>query len=477
MPRNVYFSQAVKSEQNLYEDLIVESLKIYGQDVYYIPRTIVNRDTVFGEDPSSKFEDAYLIEAYIENSDGFEGAGDLFSKFGLEIRDEATFIISRRQWSKLIGFWNTTVDNPKPVEGDLIFLPMSNSFFEISFVEDEQPFYQLSNLPVFKLQCTLFEYSDEQFDTGVQSLDSQEKDFASQRVLDVSVTNGAHFSTNEIVRQQVVDPTPKIAATANAVISENKLQSLQIITGGQYANPSSPPAVTISAPAAAQTATAAVEIIDNAINVIEVLNPGNCYVTAPSAVITYISSGTSTDINTTVTITNGRVTAVAIPTITDSIDSAIISIADPDGQELQAVATAVVSGGVLSDFVIENRGLGYIESPTVTVAAEDADPIVVFGELQTITKVSDAVATVSVSNVGVTGSEQERNFIESNTKALVGDTSGNSCFITKVYEVDDDADNFDPSDDQMQNVELELEADIILDFTETNPFGDPSETY
>lgn len=101
MPRNVYFSQAVRSEQNLYEDLIIESLKIYGQDVYYVPRTLINRDTILGEDAASKFDDAYLIEAYIENVEGFEGAGDLYSKFGLEIRDEITFVLSRRQWERL----------------------------------------------------------------------------------------------------------------------------------------------------------------------------------------------------------------------------------------------------------------------------------------------------------------------------------------------------------------------------------------
>ena len=124
MPRNVYFSQAVKSEQNLYEDLIVESLKIYGQDVYYIPRTILSRDNILGEDRASKFDDAYLIEAYIENVEGFEGAGDLYQKFGLEIRDEATFVVSRRQWQKLVGFHNNQVEDGKPKEGDLLFLPI-----------------------------------------------------------------------------------------------------------------------------------------------------------------------------------------------------------------------------------------------------------------------------------------------------------------------------------------------------------------
>ena len=120
MPRNVYFSQAVRSEQHLYEDLIIESLQIYGQDVYYIPRTLVNRDNVLNEDPASKFDDAYLIEMYIENVDGFEGAGDLYSKFGLEIRDEATFVVSRRQWEKMIGVFSDLAD-PRPQEGDVIF--------------------------------------------------------------------------------------------------------------------------------------------------------------------------------------------------------------------------------------------------------------------------------------------------------------------------------------------------------------------
>ena len=106
MPRNVYFSQAVRSEQNLYEDLVIESLKIFGQDVYYIPRNLVERDNILGEDRASSFEDAYLIEAYIDNQDGFEGAGDLYQKFGLEIRDEANFIISKRQWERIVGLYN-----------------------------------------------------------------------------------------------------------------------------------------------------------------------------------------------------------------------------------------------------------------------------------------------------------------------------------------------------------------------------------
>lgn len=205
MPRNVYFSQAVKSEQNLYEDLIIESLGIYGQDVYYIPRTIVNRDSILNEDPASTFDDAFLMEMYIENTEGFEGEGDLYSKFGLQIKDTATFIVSRRRWDDRVGPFSSQVENPKPMEGDLVFLPMTNSFFEINFVEDEQPFYQLSNLPVYKLECSLFEYNDEDFETGVESIDTATAKAAYQLPMDITITGGNHFTVGEIV-EQIITP-------------------------------------------------------------------------------------------------------------------------------------------------------------------------------------------------------------------------------------------------------------------------------
>ena len=203
MPRNVYFSQAVRSEQHLYEDLVIESLGIYGQDVYYIPRTIVNRDTILNEDPASTFDDAYLMEMFIENTEGFEGAGDLYSKFGLDIKDEATFVVSRRRWDDRVGIYSSNVENPRPMEGDLIFLPMTNNFFEISFVEDEQPFYQLSNIPTYTMKCSLFEYNDEDFETGIIDIDDTTAQNAYQLPIDVTISGGTHFEVGEIVRQTV----------------------------------------------------------------------------------------------------------------------------------------------------------------------------------------------------------------------------------------------------------------------------------
>ena len=185
MARNIYFSDKVRSEQKLYENIIIESLKMFGQDVYYLPRTIVNENRVFGEDVPSKFSNSYKIEMYIENTEGFEGEGDLFTKFGVEIRDEATFIVARKRWNTTVGRVDNQIEGERPREGDLIFLPLSNSLFEVMHVEHEQPFYQLSNLPTFKMRCQLFEYSDEDLDTGIDQIDDIEKEYAYKYVLTI----------------------------------------------------------------------------------------------------------------------------------------------------------------------------------------------------------------------------------------------------------------------------------------------------
>ena len=169
MPTNVFFNHAVQSEQHLYEDLVVESLRMYGQETFYLPRQIVETDTIFDEDVQSKFGDAYSVEMYIENAEGFEGEGDLMSKFGVEIRDQATFVLSVRSWERFVGSDNNLATGLRPNEGDLIYLPLSGSLFEIKFVEHEQPFYQVGKLFVFKLQAELFEYAGEDFDTGTDA--------------------------------------------------------------------------------------------------------------------------------------------------------------------------------------------------------------------------------------------------------------------------------------------------------------------
>ena len=174
--RNIYFSAGAKSEQNLYEDLIIESIKIYGQDLYYLPRDLVNVDSVFREDPVSSFNSNYLLEMYVDNIDGFDGEGDLFTKFGVEIRDQVTFTLSKRRWEQTVMRYDNEITGTRPFEGDLVFAPFSKKLFQIMHVEHEQPFYQLNNLPVFKLQCELFEFNDEDIDVGNDDISQLERD-------------------------------------------------------------------------------------------------------------------------------------------------------------------------------------------------------------------------------------------------------------------------------------------------------------
>lgn len=237
MPTNVFFSPKVITEQDLYEDIIIESLKIYGQDVLYMPRKLATRDFILGESVEDKFELAYTIEAYIENTEGFEGEGNILSKFGLEIRDEATFIISRRQWDRLVGFYDYG-GNGRPMEGDLIYLPLSRSFFEISFVEHEQPFYQLSNLVVWKLQCRLFEYNEEDFSTGIEEIDAIESQAGYKQIITVSDLIGTFEvgqDVTQVVREELND-TPAVSVIGKLVRFDGTLMELVDLrsTDGQY---------------------------------------------------------------------------------------------------------------------------------------------------------------------------------------------------------------------------------------------------
>jgi hypothetical protein len=176
MPTNVYFDTGTKPEQALYEDLIIEQLRIYGQDVYYIPRKLAGTDDIFGEDIGSSFEDAYLIEMYMETIDGYEGEKELMSKFGLDIQDDATFVVARRRWEQFVSIDNNLIVSSRPNEGDLIYFPKASKLFEITFVDHDDPFYQVHNLPTYKLKCKTFEYGSEAIDTGIAEIDEIEDD-------------------------------------------------------------------------------------------------------------------------------------------------------------------------------------------------------------------------------------------------------------------------------------------------------------
>lgn len=164
-------------EQQLIEDLVTESIRIYGMDVYYIPRTIVSRDDIFQEDDLSEYNSAFLIEMYIKNIDGFGGDGDFLSKFNIEIRDTITFSVSRRTFYDEVAISSPdTIERPR--EGDLIYFPLNKKAFKITFVEHESIFYQLGSLQMWDLKCELFEYSNERLNTGIEEIDRIEWEVA-----------------------------------------------------------------------------------------------------------------------------------------------------------------------------------------------------------------------------------------------------------------------------------------------------------
>jgi len=177
MATNLFFNNFGHSgQQNLLEDLIVESIKMYGHDVIYIPRTLVKEDFLFGEDVLSKFTNSYEVEMYIKNVEGFEGEGDFLSKFNVEVRDEITFTVSKRRFGEEVDLGQLIAQEDgdqavRPHEGDLIYFPLTEGLFEIKFVEDESVFYQMGELQMYDLKCELFEYSHEELNTGIASID------------------------------------------------------------------------------------------------------------------------------------------------------------------------------------------------------------------------------------------------------------------------------------------------------------------
>ena len=238
MATNSYFTNGTTGEQNLQESLVTEQIKMFGKDVYYIPRTLVKEDSVFGEDTLSKFEGAHLIEAYIEDAAGFRGDGDIFSKFGVRIQDQITFVISRSRFTAAVDDNATLIVEGRPNEGDLIHLPMANKTFEIQFVEHEQPFYQFGKNYVWGLRCELFEYSDEDIDTGVAAVDALEQNFANAITVGLVAGGSGTFTAGETVTGGTSNVTAEVKSfdsSTNTLIVINRSGTFTVpetITGG-----------------------------------------------------------------------------------------------------------------------------------------------------------------------------------------------------------------------------------------------------
>ena len=238
MAKNPYFKLGTNSEQNVVENLIIECLQIYGQEMFYIPRTLVSKDDILGEDRLSEFKNAYPIEMYFENVDGFGGNGAFMSKFGLMIEQSATLVVARKRWQQAVAQYGQTILPNRPAEGDLLYFPLTGGLFEIKFVQHQNPFYQIGKLYTYKLDIELFQYASERIDTGYNVID----DFESLKTFDIDtsvtrygmidsiqVTNGGTGYTSATV--SITSTTGK-GATATAVISNGTISAINVTNPG-----------------------------------------------------------------------------------------------------------------------------------------------------------------------------------------------------------------------------------------------------
>ena len=475
MALNPFFLQGTREEQSLIQDLVNEQLRMYGIEVYYIPRKYITTKTIIKEVIESEFDNAYPIEAYLNNYEGYSDNTQLLSKFGIQSTNEISLIISQERFKEYITPLIKNLDNirlsTRPKEGDLVYFPLGDRLFEIKFVEHEKPFYQLQKNYVYELQCELFRYEDELIDTGIDEIDD---------TLIGNETDGLSpdgISTILGITQTLTLIGTGATATATASIVDGGIQFITVTNrGGGY---SSIPTVGISsAPAGGLTGIATARMIGG-INVcnlnvnpqlrsvqsVDVVNSGYGYTTTP--LVRFIGGGGS-GAAATASIGDG---VVGIVTLTSSGSGYTTSptITFTGISSVSAAATAVVSAaGTIAAINITNAGLGYTEAPTITISDPNLGSTgdFIFNELVTgsssgttgrVRTWNSTTNILEVSNITGTFVVGEN---------IVGSTSGAShaLLVADTNPTDDGfADNFD----------IQTEANEILDFTEHNPFGIP----
>jgi len=455
MALNPFFLQGSYGEQRLVQELINEQLKIYGVEVTYIPRKFVRKQTVIEEIQSSTFDDNFLLEAYINNFDGYGGAGDIMTKFGVSIRDELSLTISKERFEDFIApFLDAMDDNEievatRPREGDLIYFPLGQRIFEVKFVEHEQPFYQLGKNYVYELKCELFEYEDEVIDTTVDEI----SDVLDQTgyIVDLTLFSGG------------------TTANASATINSGYIRSITLNDDGS--GYTGTPTVAIStAPSGGVNATAvAITTTRNNITSIkEILltNAGAGYTVAPTITITG-GGGSGAAATCGINTASNGVISFTVPGGGAGYSTAPSITVGAPGTGTTAIGRAVVSAaGTISNIYVINPGEGYTSTPTITVGAASTTGIGTFWKNEVITGSASSTTarvkrwdkdanTLQISNI--TG-----NFTPG--ELIVGAKSG-ATYVVRVSSANTTTDKYE------QNDEIEFAADSILDFSESNPFG------
>ena len=470
---NPFFLQGSKAEQGLIQDLINEQLRMYGVEVHYLPRQFITEKTVIKEVIESEFNNAYPIEAYVDTYEGYSDNPTILSKFGIQALNEITLTISRERFKNYISPLIQSQPNIKvssrPKEGDLIYFPLGKRLFEVKYVEHEKPFYQLQGLYTYQLRCELFRYEDEIIDTSIDEIDELIGGNDSTDPDKVPVGNIVNLTMSGI----------GVTAEATTAIVNGGVRYITVTNrGGGY---TSTPTIGISsAPSGGETATAIAKMISGIVacntninpksqSVQEVLitNAGYGYTVAPQ--VRFIEGGGkgATGI---ASIGDG---VIGIITVTNSGSGYVNSpsITFTGVSTVSAAATAVVSAaGTITSIRITNAGLGYTVPPTITIGnpALTSSGNFVFNEIVTGSQ-SGVTARVkswnSVTNVlQVSNLTGEFELGEN----VVGSASSASHYLRSVNSL-----VLKTDDGYVTNDEIEEEANGIIDFNETNPFGMP----
>ena len=479
---NPFFQQGSRSEQSLIQDLINEQLRMYGVEIHYLPRKYLTEKTVLREVIQSMFDDAYPLEAYVDNYEGYSDNSVLLSKFGIQQTHELTITISKERFETYISPLMQNEANIKlstrPKEGDLIYFPLGKRLFEIKFVEHEKPFYQLQKNYVYQLKCELFRYEDEVIDTGVKDIDS----ILSGNESDGTTDDG--ISTLTGPSQTLTLVGIGITATATAgIIASGGIRFITITNrgGGYTSTPrvgvSSAPAGGITGILTARMISGIVVCTDNvnpgakSVQSVEIINPGFGYTVAPS--VKFSGGGGAGAAATAtigdgvvgvITVTNAGVGYTAPPRVTFTNEVFLSGVTT-----VSAAATAIVStAGTVTAIRVTNAGIGYSIAPTISIESPSTSSTgdFVFNEIVT-GSASGVTARVrtwnSLTNELKVFSVQGSFVVGEN---IVGSTSGASHQLRLI--------DTNPTDDgYASNSEIETSADSIIDFTETNPFGTP----
>ena len=472
---NPFFQQGSKQEQGLIQDIINEQLRMYGVEVYYLPRKYVTERTVIKEVIESEFDNAYPIEAYVENYDGYGDNTTILSKFGIQATNEITLIISQERYhnyiSPLISGKTNIKLSTRPKEGDLIYFPLGDRLFEIKFVEHEKPFYQLQKNYVYVLKCELFRYEDEVINTGIDDIDDALEGID-------STTGVGENGQIYIGRTQTLTLVGSgTTALATAAVVNGGIRFITVTNrGGGY---TSIPKVGISSsPLNGRTGIASAVMIggivvcnDNvnpsaqSVQAVQIVNAGYGYTVTPK--VKFINGGGS-GAAATATIGNG---VVGIITLTSSGSgySSPPTITFNGIAFVSAAATAIVSsGGSITSIRITNAGLGYTESPLIVISAPGSTGIGTFAFNETITGTTSGVTAI-VRNWNVITSELQ---VSNMTGVFVAGEMVVGSASSASYKIRTVNSNVN-EDGYSDNTEIELEADSIIDFTESNPFGMP----